>query len=77
MIEIMEIINLKLICFHFYFLNIDISVAMHSIKLRFLVCVFKVLLGGSLSQNFYLGLTFDFQVTFCHFLQCNFLHFIK
>ena len=62
MIEIMEIINLKLIFFHLYFLNIDISVAVHSIKLRFSVCVLKVLLGGIVSQNFDLGLTFDFML---------------
>ena len=42
--------------------------------------VLNVVLEGSLSEMFYSGLTLYFvtnRVTFCHFFQCEFLHFIK
>ena len=41
--------------FHFYFLNIDISLTIYVIDLKFSVCILKVLLQGRVSQFFYLG----------------------
>ena len=38
--------------FHFYFLNNDISVSIHVMRLRFSECDLKVLLEGSVSQFF-------------------------
>ena len=41
--------------FHFYFLNIDISVNIQVINLKFAMCVPKYLFKGSLSRISYLG----------------------
>ena len=38
--------------FSLYFLNMDISVAIYYFKLKFSVCIHKVLPEGSVSQNF-------------------------
>ena len=45
--------------FHFYFLNIDISVTIYASHLKYSVSGPKVLLEGSMSQTFVLGLSFD------------------
>ena len=59
----------------------DISIAFCHFELNFSVCIHKVLLEGSMSQNFDLGLSFFFnvkkRVTFDPFLIFKFLHFIK
>ena len=59
----------------------DIFVAIYHFKLRFSVCIHKVLPERSMSQNFDLGLSFYFMqknwVTFYPFLIFKFLHFIK
>ena len=47
--------------FHFKFLNMDISVSIHVIGLRFSVYSLKVLLEGSVSQIFCLGPRFYFM----------------
>ena len=39
----------------------DISVAIYQFKLKSSVCIHKVLVEGSLSQNFYLGPSFYFM----------------
>ena len=36
--------------FHFYFLNMDISVTIHIIHLKFSVCILKIRLEGSISN---------------------------
>ena len=43
-----------------FFLNSDISVTVHVMRLEFSECDLKVLLEGSVSQNLYLGLSFYF-----------------
>ena len=45
---------------HFYFLNSDISVTIHVMRQTFSECDLKVLLEGSVSQIFFLGLSFYF-----------------
>ena len=47
--------------YHFYFLNIDISVAIKVFDLKFSVCVLGIVFEGSMSQIFYLGLSFYFM----------------
>ena len=51
--------------YHFYFLNIDISVTIQVFGLTFMVCVLKVTLEGSMSQYFDLGLSFYFMSKNC------------
>ena len=41
--------------FHFYFLNIDISVTIYITELKFSVWILKVLVEGSVSQFLFLG----------------------
>ena len=50
-------------------MNIDISGSMHDTELKFVVCALMILLEGSMSQTFYLGLLILCQKT------GNFLHF--
>ena len=54
MVMWVKIFKANIIDFHFYFINIDISVTISVIELRFSVCApkLKVLLKGSVSQNF-------------------------
>ena len=47
--------------FHFYFLNMNISVNIHPFDPKLSVCNPNILLEGSMSQNFDLGPTFDFM----------------
>ena len=58
-----------------------ISVNIYIIDLIISVCILEVLVEGRVSQNIYLGPSFHFmtkkRVTFCHFFQYKFLHFIK
>ena len=73
---------IKNLFFHFNFLNLDISLTIHTIHLRFSVCIHKVILQGSVSRIFDSGPSFYYfygkkRVTFCLFLQYNFLYFIK
>ena len=66
--------------FYFYFFNMDFSVNICVMNLKFSVWVLKVPLEGSMS-NLSLRPYFLFyvkkRVTFCYFLKCKFLHFIK
>ena len=52
-LEIIRLINLKLIFFYFYFLNRDFSVNICVMDLKFSVWVLKVPLEGSVSQIFH------------------------
>ena len=45
---------------NFYFMNKDISVTIYVIELKFAVCIPSNPLGGSVSQNFDLGPSFNF-----------------
>ena len=45
----------------FYFLNMDISLNICFSEMRFCTLANKILLGGSVSQNFDLGLSFYFR----------------
>ena len=67
--------------FHLYSLNKDISVTMYVIDLICYVCILNIPFEGTVSQLFYLGpiffFIFFFLLTFCHFLESKFLHFIK
>ena len=47
----MEVINLKYI-FHFYFLNMGISVTIYVVNLNISVYILRILLEGSVSQIF-------------------------
>ena len=58
----------------------DISVTLKDFKMKFSMHVLKVLLEGTVSQIFYLGLSFYFikkRVTFCYFSKLFFLDCIK
>ena len=52
---------MKNIFFHFYFLNNDISGNIKVINMEFSVRFLKVGPEGSMSQIFYLGLSFNFM----------------
>ena len=49
-LKIIELMNLKYYFFYFHFLSIDASVNIYDMDLTFSVCVFKVLLNGSMCQ---------------------------
>ena len=51
----------QIVIFHFYFLNMDISLTIRPFELRFCVCNSNNPLEGSVSQNFDLGPTFYFM----------------
>ena len=73
--------HIKIVFFHFYFLNQDFFLTIISITLYFTDLVDNVHLEGIVSQNFDLGPSLDFikqkRVIFYYFLQLNFLDFIK
>ena len=41
--------------FHFYFLNMDISIAIHDFELKLSVCHPNILVGEGVSHNYDLG----------------------
>ena len=65
--RIKEIINVISI-FSLLFLNMDISVTIYIINLRFSVCILKVVLEGRVSQISYLGPSFYFMAKKGNFL---------
>ena len=69
-LEIIGFMNLNRF-FYFYFVNMDISINTCVIDLKFSVWVLKVPLKAILL--FYVKK----RVTFCVFLKCKLLHFIK
>ena len=46
---------LKIIFFYFYFLNVDNSLIIHDPELKLFICIRKIVLEGTLSQNFDIG----------------------
>ena len=54
--------NLKILIFHIYFLNKDISLTKALIYLKTWIYICEICLEGSVSQNFDLGLSFCFMV---------------
>ena len=67
--------------FDFYLLNMDISLRICFPGMQFCIVGQKVVLEGTVSQIFDLGLSFYFyvkkRVTFGHFLKLSFLDCIK
>ena len=53
MLEIKELMNLKSIYFHLYYLNINILVDIKVIDMTFSGCILRIPLGGMVSQNFH------------------------
>ena len=47
--------------FHFYFLNMDISLNIYTLVIQFYTCVLNIPLEGSVSQIFDLGPGFYFM----------------
>ena len=47
--------------FHFYILNIDISLNIYTLMIKSYTGVLNIPLEGTVSQIFYLGLGFDFM----------------
>ena len=47
--------------FHFYFLNMDISLNIYTLVIRFYTCILNIPLERTLSQIFYLGPGFYFM----------------
>ena len=47
---------------HFYFLNMDISLNIQTLAIKFYTGVLNIPLEGSVSQIFYLGLSFYFMI---------------
>ena len=65
--------------FHFKLLNMDLSVTIYIINLKFSVCILKVLLKRKLSQYLYIGPSFTFydKIRVTCFFQYKFLHLLK
>ena len=79
--NVCKIMNFKLF-FHFYFLNIDISLYYYPPIMQFYTGVYNILLKGTMSQILNYGLSFFYvkkRVTFGHFLKLIFsrMHNIK
>ena len=53
--------NLKILIFHVYFFNMDISFIIALICLKTCMCTAEICIEGSVSQNFDLGLSFCFM----------------
>ena len=47
--------------FHYYLLNMDISLNIYTLVMQFYTCVLNIPLEGSVSQIFYLGPGFYFM----------------
>ena len=62
--------NLKILIFHEYFLSMDISLIIALICLKICMFIAEIGMGGSISQNFDLGLSF-------YFMLCRRRHFEK
>ena len=45
-------------CSYLYFLNKDISVTIYNTSLEFKICIHEIIMEGSMSQIFDLGLSF-------------------
>ena len=54
--------NLKILIFYVYFLNMDISLVIALICLKIGMCITQMCMEGSMSQNFDLGLSFYFML---------------
>ena len=54
--------NLKILIFHVYFLNMDISLIIALIALKTCMYISGICMEGSVSQNFELGLSFCLMV---------------
>ena len=54
--------NLKILIFHVYFFNIDISLIIALISLKTFMCIAGICMEGIMSQNFELGLSYCFMV---------------
>ena len=66
--------------YHFYSLNIAVSISINVLELKFALCILRVLLEEGLSQILNLGLSFYFMSkkgNFCSFLKTFFLDYIK
>ena len=50
--------NLKILIFHVYFLNMDISLIIALICLKTCMCIAEIYTEGRVSQNFDIGLSF-------------------
>ena len=53
--------NLKILIFHVYLLNMDFSLIIALIYLKPCTCIAEICLEGRVSQNFDLGLSFCFM----------------
>ena len=53
--------NLKILIFHVYFFNMDISLIKALICLKTCMCIAEICTEGRVSQNFDLGLSFCFM----------------
>ena len=62
--------NLKILIFHVYFFNMDISLIIALICLKICMFLSELCMEGSVSQNFDLGLSF-------YFMLCRRRHFEK
>ena len=62
--------NMKTHIFHVYFFNMDISLVIAPISLKFCICIAEIYMEGRVSQNLYLGLSLCF-------MQCRRRHFEK
>ena len=62
--------NLKILIFHVYFFNVDISLIIALICLKECMYIADIGMEGSMSQNFDLGLSF-------YFMLCRRRHFEK
>ena len=56
------IINMKILIFQLYFLNMDISLIIEHICLKTCMCIVEICMKGCVSQNFDLGLSFCFML---------------
>ena len=54
--------NLKVLIFHVYFLNMHILLIIAPIYLKTCMCIARICMEGSVSQNFDLGIWFCFML---------------
>ena len=55
-------VNFRILIFHVYFFNMDISLIIALISLKTCMCTAGICMEGSMSQNFELGLSFCLMV---------------
>ena len=53
--------NLKILIFHVYYFNMDISIIIALVCLKTCMCIAEICMEGSVSQNDDLGLSFCFM----------------